>query len=73
MNKNISPAHLLRLLSVINPIIVQVQDTPRPESVFSGIVFDEKNNRWVVVLKAAYKTKEDAEKFMKLDTMIDNV
>lgn len=73
MNKGISPAQLIRLLGVLNPIMQAVSDIPKPQGYFTDLVEDTEKKRWVVVCKVAYTDKADAEKFIKLDRMIDDV
>jgi len=73
LNKGISPAQLIRLLGVLNPIMQAVSDIPKPQGYFTEIVADTENKRWVVICRVAYANKEDAERFVHLDKMIDDV
>lgn len=75
MKQGISPGQLIRLLQVMNPLMMALSECPKPESCRSKIVEDsyEGKTRYVVWLKAAYSNKEDAEKFLQLDEMIDKV
>lgn len=65
----------MRLFSVINPIMEQVGKTKKPIAVHRKIVEDESDGkkRFVVILKAAYEKREDAEQFLKLDEVVDKI
>jgi len=63
----------MRLFEVFNPLMEAISRTNRPDKVWSGLVYDEKTKTWVIVMKAAYQVKADAEKFLALDSMIDKV
>ena len=73
MNKGVSPTQLIRLLGVMNPIMQAVSELQKPDGYLTELIEDKKNDRWVVLLKVAYTKKSDAEKFIELDKMIDNV
>ena len=53
----------------------QVGRTKKPIAVHSKIVEDEfeGKKRYIVILKAAYEKREDAEQFLKLDEVVDKI
>lgn len=75
MKQGISPATLIRLLQVMNPIMIALTETPKPLGIRTTIIEDmfEGKKRFVVVLKCAYSSKQDAEKLVQLDAMIDKI
>jgi len=73
MNKGVNPGQLIRLLGAMNPILGIMQTLKQPLGYKTTIVEDPKNDRWVVILKCAYKTKLECEEFVKVDAMIDKI
>ena len=65
----------MRLFSVMSPILEQVGKTTKPIAVHSKIIEDEfeGKKRYIVVSKAAYEKRKDAEEFLKLDELIDKI
>ena len=53
----------------------QVSRTKKPIAVHRKIVEDEfeGKKRYIVILKASYEKKEDAEQFLKLDEVVDKI
>lgn len=75
LNKGIGVHQIMRLFSVLSPIMEQVSKTTKPIAVHSKIIEDEfeGKKRYIVVQKAAYEKKEDAEQFLKLDELVDKI
>lgn len=70
---SLNPFQLFRVGDKIKPIMeLMFSETPvAAESTFRTIVFDEKSKRYVVIFKTAFKKKEDAEKIVELDKLLD--
>jgi len=65
----------LRLAQILVPIMMASQELKKPDSVKKTIVEEthEGKTRWIVMFKSSYSTKEEAEKFMQFDDMLDKV
>lgn len=75
LNKGIGVHQIMRLFSVMSPILEQVGKTTKPIAVHRKLIEDEfeGKKRFIVILKAAYEKKEDALEFLKLDELVDKI
>ncbi len=70
---NVNPTTVIKMIGLITGLLKHAQDIPKPVQIDSYISTPEtnKSDYFVVILKAAFKTKDDAQKFKDFDTKLD--
>lgn len=71
----INPAFVIKLLESLQGLLERAANTPSPEKVDSYITTPQENRTpyYVVVLKAAFKSENDAQAFLEFNDKLDEV
>lgn len=71
----VKPQFVIRLMGALGSLLEMAMKIPKPESVDNYILTpeDSESKYFVVVNKAGFKTKEQAEDFLKFNDKLDEL